>query len=463
MARTGDDKREASKTSITDAAAADLLKSGAIRSRIYCKKISGFHLIRLAKGCSYRYRYTDFEGKRREYTLPVGYPAIQPAEAAKVAIKFIADEIDPLKRREESQKSAIKEKADREERTLKKFLNGDYSENMESWSTSSARENKQRIENHFADLLDKPMDEISKDDVKQWQKRAREKGLKHSTIKRTFASLQALLNKAVEEGTIQANPLKGHKLLAPTIKEQEEQKRAEQLKETEERKLLTPEEVSNLMNGLDLFAEELRQQRRNSRAHGKQHLPDFDAVAYPHWFIPFCLFAFHTGQRSGDIRTMEWGIHLNLETGRYKKETNKSQWVRRMGKEQTVVDVPLNNDLLQIMREWWKQSGKPSTGYVFTNPQTGRLLDKTGYRKAWLRVKELGGLDPDLDFYSLRHNFCSVLVAQGVPLFAVAKMVGHKDSEMISKHYGHLCPQQAETAVNLLSSQVGSAMEVKSA
>jgi site-specific recombinase XerD len=61
----------------------------------------------------------------------------------------------------------------------------------------------------------------------------------------------------------------------------------------------------------------------------------------------------------------------------------------------------------------------------------------------------LGGVDPDLHFYSLRHHFMSALVAGGAPLLSVAKLVGHKSASMIEQHYGHLAQS---TAADLMQS-----------
>jgi integrase len=113
--------------------------------------------------------------------------------------------------------------------------------------------------------------------------------------------------------------------------------------------------------------------------------------------------------------------------------------------------MPLNQTIVEIMRLWWEQQGKPKTGLVFPSPVTGRQLDKKAYIKPWTRVKKLGGLPADLDFYALRHNFISALVAQGLPMLTIAKLAGHKSTAMIEKHYAHLCPQQAAEAVDVLA------------
>jgi len=44
-----------------------------------------------------------------------------------------------------------------------------------------------------------------------------------------------------------------------------------------------------------------------------------------------------------------------------------------------------------------------------------------------------------LTFHELRHTYASALVNEGVPLAYVAAQLGHADTRMVEKHYGHLC------------------------
>lgn len=53
---------------------------------------------------------------------------------------------------------------------------------------------------------------------------------------------------------------------------------------------------------------------------------------------------------------------------------------------------------------------------------------------------------PPLTFHELRHTYASRLVMRGVSLMVIAKQLGHSDSRMVEKHYGHLAPSYiAET------------------
>lgn len=46
----------------------------------------------------------------------------------------------------------------------------------------------------------------------------------------------------------------------------------------------------------------------------------------------------------------------------------------------------------------------------------------------------------DLTFHGLRHTWASLAVMAGMPLMVVAKNLGHADTRMVEKHYGHLSP-----------------------
>ena len=49
-------------------------------------------------------------------------------------------------------------------------------------------------------------------------------------------------------------------------------------------------------------------------------------------------------------------------------------------------------------------------------------------------------IEPPINFHALRHTWASLATMNGVPLFIVAKNLGHSDTRMVEKHYGHLAP-----------------------
>ena len=50
-------------------------------------------------------------------------------------------------------------------------------------------------------------------------------------------------------------------------------------------------------------------------------------------------------------------------------------------------------------------------------------------------------------FHALRHSYASHRVMAGMPLMAVASVLGHSDTRMVEKHYGYLAPSYVRDAV----------------
>ena len=64
-------------------------------------------------------------------------------------------------------------------------------------------------------------------------------------------------------------------------------------------------------------------------------------------------------------------------------------------------------------------------------------------RDAMTRAK----ITPPITFHGLRHTWASLAVMNGVPLIIVAKNLGHKDTLMVERHYGHLAPSFIKEAI----------------
>lgn len=54
---------------------------------------------------------------------------------------------------------------------------------------------------------------------------------------------------------------------------------------------------------------------------------------------------------------------------------------------------------------------------------------------------------PRISIHGLRHTWASLAVMNNVPLLVVAKNLGHSDTRMVEKHYGHLAPSYVADAI----------------
>jgi integrase len=64
-------------------------------------------------------------------------------------------------------------------------------------------------------------------------------------------------------------------------------------------------------------------------------------------------------------------------------------------------------------------------------------------------------IDPPLNFHVLRHTWASLSVMGGMPLMVVAKNLGHADTRMVEKHYGHLAPSYVADQVRTFAPRFG--------
>jgi integrase len=56
-------------------------------------------------------------------------------------------------------------------------------------------------------------------------------------------------------------------------------------------------------------------------------------------------------------------------------------------------------------------------------------------------------IKPSISFHGLRHTWASLAVMNDMPLLVVAKNLGHSDTRMVERHYGHLAPSYIADAI----------------
>lgn len=124
------------------------------------------------------------------------------------------------------------------------------------------------------------------------------------------------------------------------------------------------------------------------------------------------------------------------------------------------------------------KSGKPRHVYLTNEGQTffaalarrrkpREILLKRPDGMAWrssdqqrplARACKIAGLPP-LSFHELRHTYASRLVMRGAPLPVVARQLGHSDTRMVEKHYGHMAPSYVADTVRAAFSPLGFALD----
>jgi len=117
-----------------------------------------------------------------------------------------------------------------------------------------------------------------------------------------------------------------------------------------------------------------------------------------------------------------------------------SSWTPKDGEAR---DIPISTPLLAIL-----QRHRRAEGYLLTNEphRKGRPRDGKGWNyrynptKVWRRMMaqltKAGG--KPITMYGMRHSFASNLLIANVSDVKVARWMGHGDTRMVHRHYGHL-------------------------
>jgi integrase len=95
------------------------------------------------------------------------------------------------------------------------------------------------------------------------------------------------------------------------------------------------------------------------------------------------------------------------------------------------------------------QEGRDFVASLAARKPGGAHLFIRANRKPWRKSEQqrplsaactAARIDPPVNFHGLRHTYASRLAMKSVPLAVIAAQLGHADTRMVEKHYGHLSP-----------------------
>jgi integrase len=94
-------------------------------------------------------------------------------------------------------------------------------------------------------------------------------------------------------------------------------------------------------------------------------------------------------------------------------------------------------------------AGRAGSEIMFTHSvESGKApWQKSAQSEPMQAANERAKLKPRITFHGLRHTWASLAVMNNVPLIVVAQNLGHKDTQMVEKHYGHLAKSYVEEAI----------------
>ncbi len=228
-------------------------------------------------------------------------------------------------------------------------------------------------------------------DIERFRASRLKKGNSKSTCNRYLQLAGKMFSLAVEEGYLEANPVRKIKSFSE--------------KDTKKERILTYEEEEKLMENCS---------------------PNLK---------PIITVALNTGMRRAEILGLKWN-QIDFEARMIKVERTKSEKVRY---------IPINDDLFKHFLKLKSDNGQ--SPFVFLNPETKQpFLDmKTPFKRA-CRISGIEGMR----FHDLRHTFATRLIANGIDIETVRDLLGHH-SIVVTQRYVHSSDERRRKAVEILT------------
>jgi integrase len=222
---------------------------------------------------------------------------------------------------------------------------------------------------------------------------------RRASANRTFTVLKAALNRAWREGKISSDGA---------------WRRVEPFKKADAARVryLTVADAKRLLNASD---------------------PDFRRLAQA---------ALATGARYGELAAFRVS-DFNPDSGTIHVRTSKS------GKGRHIV---LNDEGVTFFKSL--AAGKAGDALLLTKAD-GAAWNKSHQARPMAEACRRAKIRPAASFHILRHTWASLAVMAGAPLIVVARNLGHADTRMVERHYGHLAPSYIADAIRAAAPKFG--------
>lgn len=158
-----------------------------------------------------------------------------------------------------------------------------------------------------------------------------------------------------------------------------------------------------------------------------------------------------TGARYGQLCRL--AIHdFNSEAGTLTLRSKKG----KTGKIKTY-HAMLDDDGVRFFRAL--SAGRASGGLFLAHSNSGAPWTAAEQIRRMGDACKAAKISPPIGFHGLRHTWASHAVMNGIPLLVVAQNLGHSDTRMVEKHYGHLAPSYRRDVIRANAPQFGIAPE----
>jgi integrase len=151
--------------------------------------------------------------------------------------------------------------------------------------------------------------------------------------------------------------------------------------------------------------------------------------------------ALATGARYGELASLR-AADFNPDSCTIHVRTSKSGSGRH---------IVLNDEGTALFKSL--VAGKPGDELLLT--KDGLPWSKSSQGRPMAEACKRAKIKPAASFHILRHTWASLAVMAGAPLMVVARNLGHADTRMVERHYGHLAPSYIADAIRAAAPKFG--------
>ena len=176
------------------------------------------------------------------------------------------------------------------------------------------------------------------------------------------------------------------------------------------------------------------------------------------WLRSIFTLAVMTGMRLGEIALLKWS-DVDVKASMLHVPTETKTGTR---------PIPLNGSAMAVINDLDKRRRENAKitsrlpEYVCFRDTDGDLATEDARNRlsrAGAAAMVAAGIQ-DATFHTLRHTAASWMVAAGIPLYEVGKILGHS-TPMMTQRYAHLAPEQLRNAVSALDAPQENAKDSK--
>ena len=270
------------------------------------------------------------------------------------------------------------------------------------------------LKNHFSEMDDRKINRITTATIEQFITIKQSEDMALASLRKILVTLNQVMKYAVRHQLIDFNP----------VRDAERPKATGKIDETEEMRILTPEQIRGLIE-----AE-----------------PD---QKYKTLFLT----AIMTGARQGEILGLQWSdvnfinkqIHIRrtFNHGRFFEPKTKA----------SIRKIDISPMLSKELASWKLKSGGQNDDLVFPSESGTPICKENMVRRHYSPALKKAEI-PRINFHALRHTYVSLLLAQGESIKYVQEQAGHSTPTVTMNIYAHLMKGMNQGAANRLENSI---------